>query len=116
MLRVSRSETTGYAPFFLNYGWLPRTFNWNTPARDEYPSVRVFAQRMKLAVIAAHDAIIDARVKQTRSANKKRRLCQLEVRVRLYKEYVLTEGPRAKALAEVHWPLPDLDGLRQQLV
>lgn len=44
-INLSRSETTGYAPFFLNYGWLPRSFAWNTPGRDEYPSVRVFAQR-----------------------------------------------------------------------
>jgi hypothetical protein len=48
-INSSRSETTGYAPFFLNSGRMPRTFIWNNPTKDEYPSVRAFAQRMKQA-------------------------------------------------------------------
>ena len=70
-INVSRSETTGYAPFFLNSGRLPRAFIWNSPTRDEYPSVWAFAQRMKQAVMEAHNAILETRVKQTRSANRK---------------------------------------------
>jgi hypothetical protein len=38
----------------------------------EYPGVRVFAQRMKEAIMTAHDAILEARVKQTRQVNKHR--------------------------------------------
>ncbi|KAI0327500.1 hypothetical protein GY45DRAFT_1235146, partial [Cubamyces sp. BRFM 1775] len=37
------------------------------------PGVRVYAQRVKQAIMAAHDSIIAARVKQTRDANKRRR-------------------------------------------
>ncbi|KAI0348860.1 hypothetical protein OH77DRAFT_1379976, partial [Trametes cingulata] len=37
------------------------------------PGVRVYAQRVKQAVMAAHDSILSARVKQVRDANKKRR-------------------------------------------
>jgi len=39
---------------------------------EVYPGVRLFAENMKDAVMAAHDAIIDARVKHTVQANRKR--------------------------------------------
>ncbi|KDQ56169.1 hypothetical protein JAAARDRAFT_83213, partial [Jaapia argillacea MUCL 33604] len=35
------------------------------------PGIRTFAQRMKLAIMGAHDSIISARVKQTQGANRK---------------------------------------------
>ena len=70
-INSSQSKTTGYAPFFLNSGRLSRAFIWNNPSKDEYLSVRVFTQRMKHAVMEVHDAILEARVKQTRHANKK---------------------------------------------
>ncbi|KAI0354114.1 hypothetical protein OH77DRAFT_1386728, partial [Trametes cingulata] len=37
------------------------------------PGVRIYAQKVKAAVMAAHDSIIAARVKQTRDANRRRR-------------------------------------------
>ncbi|KAI9568226.1 hypothetical protein HD554DRAFT_2022571, partial [Boletus coccyginus] len=61
----SRSESTGYAPFFLNSGRTPRTFIWNNPSVDEYPSVWAFAMHMKHAVMSAHDAILGSHAKQT---------------------------------------------------
>jgi len=73
-LNSARSESTGYAPFFLNTGCMPRTMIWNSAKESEYPSVRNFAQQGKFAIIAAHDSILAARVKQTREANKHRRL------------------------------------------
>lgn len=75
-INSARTETTGYAPFFLNSGQMPRSMVWNSDS--EYPGVRVFAQRMKDAVMAAHDAIIAARVKQTRHANKHRKPAPFE--------------------------------------
>jgi len=45
---------------------------WENPNRDEYPGVKRLALRIKEAILQAHDAIISARVKQTRQANKKR--------------------------------------------
>ncbi len=71
-INLARSETTGYAPFFLNSGRMPRSMIWDSPDKSEYPAVRVFAQRIKLAVMAAHDSILNARVKQVRDANRKR--------------------------------------------
>ncbi|KAJ8473319.1 hypothetical protein ONZ51_g7961 [Trametes cubensis] len=72
-INLARSDTTGYAPFFLNTGRMPRPMLWNDPSEDEFPGVRVYAQRVKQAVMAAHDSILAARVKQTRDANRKRR-------------------------------------------
>lgn len=71
-INSARSEVTGYAPFFLNYGRVPRSFIWNTPEQSEYPGVRVFANKLKNAVMSAHDSILAHRVKETRTANKKR--------------------------------------------
>ena len=79
-INSSRSETTGYAPFFLNSGRMPRSFIWNNPSKDEYPSVRVFAQRLKQAIIKAHNVILEARVKQTRTANRKRQVSPFKVK------------------------------------
>ncbi|KZT19922.1 hypothetical protein NEOLEDRAFT_1019655, partial [Neolentinus lepideus HHB14362 ss-1] len=70
-INSARSETTGFSPFFLNNGRMPPPMIWNV--KSEYPGVCVFAQKMKEAVMAAHDAIINARVKQVRYANKKRK-------------------------------------------
>lgn len=66
------SETTGYAPFFLNHGQMPRSFHFN--GISEYPGVRVFVQRIKDVLMAAHDAILAARVKHTIQANKHRKI------------------------------------------
>ena len=73
-INSARSESTGYAPFFLNNGRMPRTMVWNSAGTDEYPNVREFAQKKKLALISAHDSIIGARMKQTRDANRKRQV------------------------------------------
>ncbi|TFY69679.1 hypothetical protein EVJ58_g270 [Rhodofomes roseus] len=72
-LNLARSESTGYALFFLNSGRMPRSMIWEDAGKDEYPSVRVYAQKVKYAIMAAHDSIIAARVKQTRDANRRRR-------------------------------------------
>ena len=57
---------------------MPRTFVWNKAIRDKYPSVRAFAQRMKMATMTAHDAILEVRTKQTCMANRKRRIAPFE--------------------------------------
>jgi hypothetical protein len=73
-INTARSVSTGFAPFFLNTGHMPRSMIWNNSRTDEYPSVRNFALQRKLALIAAHDSVLAARVKQTRDANRRRRL------------------------------------------
>ena len=76
-INLARSESTGYSPFFLNTGRMPRAMIWDDPRSSEYPGVRVYAQKMKQTLISAHDSIIQARVKQTKDANKRRRACPL---------------------------------------
>ncbi|KAJ3529364.1 hypothetical protein NMY22_g9024 [Coprinellus aureogranulatus] len=73
-LNSARSDSTGFSPFFLNHGRTPRAMVWNSAPQSEFPAVRNFALTRKLALMSAHDSIIAARVKQTRDANKKRRL------------------------------------------
>lgn len=63
--------TTGYAPFMLNNGRMPQSMIWNK--NTEFPGVRIFAQKMKDAIITAHDSILEAQVKQTRVANRRRK-------------------------------------------
>ena len=77
-INTARSESTGYAPFFLNTGRMPRAMIWDSPGRNEYPNVRTYAWKMKLALMTAHDALLATRVKQTIQANKRRRMCPLE--------------------------------------
>ena len=73
-INSARSESTGYAPFFLNTGQMPKSLIWDSARSDEYPSVRTFALQRKLALISAHDSILVAPVKQMRDANRKRQL------------------------------------------
>ena len=70
-INSARSESMGYSPFFLNTGRQPHTFVWNDVLVDEYPSVQIFAQKMKQAVMTAHDAILETHVKQTQTVNRK---------------------------------------------
>jgi hypothetical protein len=69
-INSARSASTGYAPFFLNFGRMPRTMVWDSAPPSEYPSIRNFALKKKLALMSAHDSMLAARVKQTRDANK----------------------------------------------
>ena len=78
-INLAQSESTGYSPFFLNTGRMPRAMIWDAPSSDEYPSVKAYAQRMKLALTTAHDALLTARVKQTVQANKQRCMCPFVV-------------------------------------
>ena len=71
-INSARSESTGYATFFLNNGWMPRMMIWNAAAPTKYSNVREFAQKKKLALMSAHDSILGSRIKQTRDANWKR--------------------------------------------
>ena len=74
VINSARSESTGFAPFFLNTGRMPRSMIWTSAKSNEYPTVQTFAIQRKLALISAHDSILAARVKQTRNVNRKRQL------------------------------------------
>jgi hypothetical protein len=53
-INSARSESTGFAPFFLNSGRMPRSLIWDSNQPSQYPGVRVFAQQMKSAVMQAN--------------------------------------------------------------
>jgi hypothetical protein len=72
-INSARSESTGYAPFFLNNGRMPRSMIWEYSGPEEFLGVRNFALQRKLALMQAHDSILAARVKQTKDGNKHRR-------------------------------------------
>ena len=59
-INSARSESAGYAPFFLNNGHMPQAMIWNTASSNEYSNVHIFTQRKKLALMSAHDSIIAA--------------------------------------------------------
>lgn len=72
-INSTRSESTGFAPFFLNFGWMPQSMVWTSSLSTEFPALRSFTLQKKLAVMAVHDSILSARVKKTRDANRKQR-------------------------------------------
>jgi hypothetical protein len=69
-MNSARSSTTGFTPFYLNYGRNPSPMIWK--GEEVYPGVRQFAENMKNAIMSAHDAIIASHVSQTVQANKRR--------------------------------------------
>ena len=72
VLNSSVSTMTSFAPFKLNYGYMPQIsqrVNVDTP----YKGVKQFAQQAAWNMIAAHDAIIEQHVVQTHHANCHRR-------------------------------------------
>ena len=71
-INSARSESTGFAPFFLNSGRMPRSMIWNSAPPTEFLSIRNFALQKKLALMVAHDSILSTRVKQICDANRKR--------------------------------------------
>lgn len=83
-INLARSDSTGFSPFFLNTGRMPRTFIWDSALSTEFPGVRIFAQQLKVAVMSAHDSILAARIKQTRSANNHRRQAPFQVNDLVY--------------------------------
>ncbi|KAI0069685.1 hypothetical protein K474DRAFT_1572047, partial [Panus rudis PR-1116 ss-1] len=66
-----KSASTGYAPFELNYGYMPRTMTL-AHTTEALPGLRDFADRARQNLMDAHDAIIASRVFQTTQANRRR--------------------------------------------
>jgi len=98
-INSARSSTTGFSPFQLNYGRNPSPMIWK--GHEEFPGVRKFAERMKMAIMSAHDSIIAARVVHTVQANRKRLAVDYKVGDLVYlstKNISLPKG-RARKLA-----------------
>jgi len=70
-LNSSINSSSGFAPFELNYGYMPRMTPF--PSDDiKYRGVKEFAQRARANIKMAHDAIIEAHVSATYQANRHR--------------------------------------------
>jgi hypothetical protein len=70
-LNSSINNSSGFAPFELSYGYMPRLAPF--PTHDiKYRGVEEFAQRARANLEMAHDAIIEARVHSTYQANRHR--------------------------------------------
>ena len=69
-MNSARSSTMGFTPFYLNYGRNPSPMSWK--GKEVYPGVLQFAEKMKNAIMSAHDVIIASQIQQTIQANKKR--------------------------------------------
>jgi len=67
------SSSTGFAPFELNYGYMPMFIGGITPIDNAKPGVKQFVNLAIDNLEKAHDAIIESRVTQTHQANKRRR-------------------------------------------
>ncbi|QRV99116.1 Reverse transcriptase (RNA-dependent DNA polymerase) [Ceratobasidium sp. AG-Ba] len=75
-INSARSEATGLSPFYLNYGRTPSLMVHDT--NSKFPGVREHIERIKMAIMAGHDAVIDARAKMTRQANTHRRPAEIK--------------------------------------
>ena len=64
--------TTGYAPFELNYGYIPDSMGF-FQAVSSSPGVKDFALIAKWNILEAHDHILASRIQQTHHANQRRR-------------------------------------------
>ncbi|KAG8834108.1 hypothetical protein FRC17_009540 [Serendipita sp. 399] len=70
-INLTASVSTQYAPFKLNYGWIPTVNIQGTPS--EYAGVQNFVDKAITNMMAAHNAIITSRISQMHFANRGRR-------------------------------------------
>ena len=66
------NTTTGYAPFELNYGYMPRS-GQHISTNTAFKGVKQFSQQVLWNLIDVHDAILEHRVMQSHYSNKHRR-------------------------------------------
>jgi hypothetical protein len=71
-INSSVSATTGYAPFELNNGHMPRIMKDIPSAETTNKGIKEFAAQALTNIAAAHDAIIEARTFQAFHADQKR--------------------------------------------
>jgi hypothetical protein len=70
-LNSSINNSSGFAPFKLNYGYMPRLTPFPTH-NIKYHGVEEFAQQARVNLEVAHGAIIEAHVHSTYQTNKNR--------------------------------------------
>jgi hypothetical protein len=100
-INSSISSSTGFAPFELNYGYMPTFIGGIKPSESAKPGVKQFVERALNNLEMAHDAIIQSRVMQTHHANKRRRETipyKIGDKVYLSTEHLALPKGRAKKL------------------
>ncbi|KAL1939365.1 hypothetical protein VTO73DRAFT_9921 [Trametes versicolor] len=70
-INSSVNASTGFAPFELNCGYVPRMATWDQ-GTSPFPGVQAFADRARMNLEKAHDAILQSRVAMTHHANRLR--------------------------------------------
>jgi len=73
VINLSISETTGYSPFELNYGYMPSMIKEIRNDKIVSQGIKAFAASALQNLADAHDAIIEAQTFQTHAANKLRK-------------------------------------------
>src|SRR6266481_2882205 len=63
------SATMGFAPFELNYGYIPNLGQW-LGTDTKFTGVHQFAQQALWNLMLAHDTIIESRIVQMHHANQ----------------------------------------------
>jgi hypothetical protein len=88
-LNSNVSATTGFAPFELNHGYMPRI---DLPVNTDttFKGVSQFTQQARWSLMAAHDAILEHRVDQMFHANRKHR--ESEIHVVIDRVYLSTQN------------------------
>lgn len=67
------SSTSGFAPFELNYGYMPTLMRLPSKSETTFYGIEQFAEKARQNLSTAHDAIIASRIRQTTQANRNRR-------------------------------------------
>ena len=71
-INSSVNTTNGYAPFDLNYGYMPRS-GQHISTNTTFKGVKQFAQQALWNLIDTHDTILKLRAMQTHYSNKYQR-------------------------------------------
>ena len=73
MINLSISSSTGFTPFKLNYGHMPRIMECVGEGKpSEAPGVKMFVHQALKNLAMAHDTIIESRITQTYHTNKRK--------------------------------------------
>lgn len=94
-INLLRLETTGFSPFKLNYGRMPRPLLIRT--NTEFSGVKEHAKTIRHYLMVAHDAIIAQRAVQTAQANKGRRPAPFKVGDKVFVSTKNMSIPEGKA-------------------
>src|ERR1700733_7814038 len=96
---------------------MPRSMIWDLAKQTEYPGAHVFALQRKLALMVAHDSILATRVKEIRTANKKRQIAPFVKDELVYvstKNIMFPKGLARKLIPKNIGPYKILEDLKNQ--